>query len=196
MCGILGLVHAHPPTPEQATDAIAKIARRGPDHSQNLQITEDTWFAHARLSIIDLSDNGNQPYQFEHLFITYNGMIYNYKELRDQRDAAINALLGSSQMVEYQAIIDTYKDQFNKLRQSRRDAIDNAVTQTRKILTPKQLELYDKMRPDRKDGWRKPHYDHKPDRRPDNHSPKGAPGEGPASEDQADAPEPPVADQD
>ncbi|HAI11046.1 MAG TPA: hypothetical protein DCM28_05035 [Phycisphaerales bacterium] len=119
-----------------------------------------------------------------------------YKELRDQRDAAINALLGTSQMVEYQAIIDTYKDQFNKLRQSRRDAIDNAVAQTRKILTPKQLELYDKMRPDRKDGWRKPHYDHKPDRRPDNHSPKGAPGEGPASEDQTDVPEPPIADQD
>ena len=83
MCGILGLVHAHPPTPEQATDAIAKIARRGPDHSQSLQITEDTWFAHARLSIIDLSDNGNQPYQFEHLFITFNGIIYNYKDLRE-----------------------------------------------------------------------------------------------------------------
>jgi asparagine synthase (glutamine-hydrolysing) len=83
MCGILGLVHAHPPTPKQATDAIAKIARRGPDHTQNLQITEDTWFAHARLSIIDLSVSGNQPYQFEHLFITFNGVIYNYKELRE-----------------------------------------------------------------------------------------------------------------
>ena len=60
MCGILGLVHAHPPTPKQATDAIAKIARRGPDHTKNLQITEDTWFAHARLSIIDLSVSGSQ----------------------------------------------------------------------------------------------------------------------------------------
>lgn len=99
-----------------------------------------------------------------------------YQELRDQRDAAINALLGSSQMVEYQAIIDTYKDQFNKLRQTRRDAIANAVAETRKILTPKQLELYDQLRPDKSDGWRKPPFDHKPDHGSgsDHHSHKGA----------------------
>ena len=83
MCGILGLVHARPLPYNQVTDAIAKIVRRGPDHTQNLQITEDTWFAHARLSIIDLSVSGNQPYQFEHLCITFNGVIYNYKELRE-----------------------------------------------------------------------------------------------------------------
>ncbi len=112
-----------------------------------------------------------------------------YKQLRDQRDAAINTLLGPSQMTEYQAIMDTYREQFNKLRQSRRDAIDKAVEQTRKMLTPKQLEIYDKMRPN-KDGWRKPHFDHGPDRGPGghgghgSHSPKGAPGE-------ADAKQPP-----
>ena len=55
MCGILGLVHAQPPTPSQAKYAIAKIARRGPDHMDSHQIDDDAWFAHSRLSIIDLS---------------------------------------------------------------------------------------------------------------------------------------------
>lgn len=126
-----------------------------------------------------------------------------YKQLRDQRDAAINTLLGPSQMTEYQAIMDTYREQFGKLRQSRRDAIAKAVEETRKILTPKQLEIYDKMRPDKKDGWRKPHFDHGPDRGPgghggpESHSPKGAPGEPdthqppppPDSPDDSDTPE-------
>lgn len=121
-----------------------------------------------------------------------------YQELREQRDAAINALLGPSQMVEYQAIIDTYKDQFNKLRQSRREAIDNAVAQTRKILTPRQLELYDKLRPENKDGWRKPPFDHGPDHGPGSghahYPPKGAQAD---HEDtpQPDTPQTPAPDQ-
>jgi Spy/CpxP family protein refolding chaperone len=100
-----------------------------------------------------------------------------YQELRDQRDAAINALLQPSQVTEYQAINDTYKEQFNKLRQSRRDAIDKAVAQTRKILTAQQIELYDKLRPQNKDGWRKPPYDHGPDHGPNFRSGQGAPPE-------------------
>jgi asparagine synthase (glutamine-hydrolysing) len=82
MCGILGLVHAQPPTSDQAKHAMAKIARRGPDHLDSHQINDNTWFAHSRLSIIDLSEKGHQPYQFDHLVITFNGVIYNYKELR------------------------------------------------------------------------------------------------------------------
>ena len=38
--------------------------------------------AHNRLSIIDLSDNGNQPFVFKSLKIIFNGEIYNYIELR------------------------------------------------------------------------------------------------------------------
>ena len=82
MCGILGLIHAQPPIPDQAKSAMNKIARRGPDHLDGNQVTEDTWFAHARLSIIDLSTNGHQPYQYDHLVITFNGVIYNYKKLK------------------------------------------------------------------------------------------------------------------
>jgi len=43
-------------------------------------------FAHRRLSIIDLSEAGHQPMcdSTEQLWITYNGEIYNYVELREE----------------------------------------------------------------------------------------------------------------
>jgi asparagine synthase (glutamine-hydrolysing) len=39
---------------------------------------------HRRLSVIDLSTDGHQPFEFEGLYLTYNGEIYNYIELRDE----------------------------------------------------------------------------------------------------------------
>ena len=91
---------------------------------------------------------------------------HHYKELKDQRDTAINNLLKPEQLIEYQAILDTYKEQTNALRQARHKAIENAVAQTKKILTPKQQELYEKLRPDKKGGWHKPPFEHRPDHKP------------------------------
>ncbi|MGZ3921879.1 MAG: asparagine synthase (glutamine-hydrolyzing), partial [Bacteroidia bacterium] len=47
-------------------------------------------FAHRRLSIIDLNDTGHQPMcaANEKLWITYNGEIYNYIELRKELQGA------------------------------------------------------------------------------------------------------------
>lgn len=39
---------------------------------------------HRRLSIIDLSSHGHQPFTFQKLHLVYNGEIYNYIELRDE----------------------------------------------------------------------------------------------------------------
>lgn len=41
-------------------------------------------FGHRRLSILDLSSAGHQPFNWKHLWITYNGEVYNYVELRDE----------------------------------------------------------------------------------------------------------------
>lgn len=40
--------------------------------------------AHRRLSILDLSPLGHQPMEFENLVITYNGEVYNFKEIRNE----------------------------------------------------------------------------------------------------------------
>ena len=39
---------------------------------------------HRRLSIIDLSSHGHQPFSYENLSLVYNGEIFNYIELRDE----------------------------------------------------------------------------------------------------------------
>lgn len=43
---------------------------------------EKVFLAHRRLSIIDLSEEANQPMSFMHYSISYNGEIYNYKDVQ------------------------------------------------------------------------------------------------------------------
>ena len=40
--------------------------------------------AHRRLAILDLSPLGHQPMEYDNLVITYNGEIYNFKEIRKE----------------------------------------------------------------------------------------------------------------
>jgi asparagine synthase (glutamine-hydrolysing) len=64
------------------------LRHRGPDASGVWSDAEAT-LGHARLSIIDLSASANQPMQLPGLpvSITYNGEIFNYRELRTQLTA-------------------------------------------------------------------------------------------------------------
>ncbi len=66
---------------DETTDAIkSKTPRLENNFNANLG------FGFRRLSILDLSENGHQPMQFEEagLQIVFNGEIYNYIELRDE----------------------------------------------------------------------------------------------------------------
>ncbi len=70
MCGIAGAIGT------KAYDIADKQRHRGPD---NFSVNET--FAHNRLSIIDLSEQGNQPMIEGQYELTFNGEVYNYKEL-------------------------------------------------------------------------------------------------------------------
>ena len=62
------------------------LVHRGPD-GEGHWISDDNFlgFGHRRLSIIDLSENGDQPMHYLNRYtIVFNGEIYNYKELRTQ----------------------------------------------------------------------------------------------------------------
>jgi asparagine synthase (glutamine-hydrolysing) len=79
MCGIVGTNF----NSNSFDKALELLNHRGPDNSGVLKY-RDNCFSHARLSIIDLDSEANQPMEFDDIIITFNGEIYNYKELIKQ----------------------------------------------------------------------------------------------------------------
>jgi asparagine synthase (glutamine-hydrolysing) len=87
MCGIFGVLSldkTNSPSEEIAYQALKKMQHRGPDALIVSKITDQLVFGHARLSILDLGEQSNQPFDYEHLSIVFNGEIYNYIELREE----------------------------------------------------------------------------------------------------------------
>lgn len=86
MCGIAGFVDFNKNSTELDVKAmIAPLNHRGPDGEGTLLLKNSDaviGFGHKRLSIIDLSNNGKQPMSLDHLHITFNGEIYNYREIK------------------------------------------------------------------------------------------------------------------
>ncbi len=86
MCGISGVIKLDSSSPDrdQLTKMIATLRHRGPDAS-GVQVLGQAGLAHARLSIIDLK-GGAQPMSTidGRYWITFNGEIFNYLELREE----------------------------------------------------------------------------------------------------------------
>ena len=86
MCGIVGFRSRDnfPSLKERFLKPAKRLAHRGPDDS-GLFIDEHAGvgLAHRRLSIIDLSSAGHQPMKSDDgkVLISYNGEIYNFKEI-------------------------------------------------------------------------------------------------------------------
>lgn len=86
MCGIVGHVSSgNKVSREKLIKAVNTISHRGPDHCGIwTNSNKSVGFAHARLSIIDLSSEASQP-MISHdgkYIVTFNGEIYNYKEVK------------------------------------------------------------------------------------------------------------------
>jgi asparagine synthase (glutamine-hydrolysing) len=86
MCGIAGMFNLDGAvvTPDSLRGMIRMLAHRGPDDT-GFHVESNIGLAHARLSIIDLA-GGQQPMCNEDasLWITFNGEIFNYLELREE----------------------------------------------------------------------------------------------------------------
>ena len=82
MCGICGFTGKLENREDVLKNMTAVITHRGPD-SEGFYIDDSVNMGFRRLSIIDL-DSGHQPIYNEDktLVLTFNGEIYNYKELR------------------------------------------------------------------------------------------------------------------
>ena len=85
MCGICGLVNFNKRKPDQRQldNLMNSISQRGRD-SYGIFKEENIFLGHHRLSIIDTSPLSNQPMEFDDHILVFNGVIYNYKDLRER----------------------------------------------------------------------------------------------------------------
>ena len=85
MCGIAGVAYRDglPVDRKVVARMGACLRHRGPD-DEGVYTGAGVGLAHTRLSIIDLSESGRQPMQSEdgRYAISYNGEVYNFRELR------------------------------------------------------------------------------------------------------------------
>lgn len=86
MCGIFGQISIEGNIKTQKQKflyTLNMLNHRGPD-DEGSYINNKIAFGHKRLSIIDLSKSGKQPMlsKNKNHIISYNGEIYNYKELK------------------------------------------------------------------------------------------------------------------
>lgn len=104
MCGLAGFT-GFENNVQLAQNANTIQAHRGPDN-------QSTWndnfiaLAHQRLSIIDLSEEANQPFHKNDFVIIFNGEIYNYKELQSKLQTEKNVTFISSSDTE--VILELY----------------------------------------------------------------------------------------
>lgn len=108
MCGICGIVGANSfSTIERMTSS---LAHRGPDGSGVERFPAARLeLGHRRLSIIDLSLRGRQPMANEDgsLWISFNGEIYNYRELKAQVDLARHRFASET---DTEVVLHLYED--------------------------------------------------------------------------------------
>lgn len=102
MCGFVGVLSSQPIDLGCLHTSLRTISHRGPDGSGLVLARRDglmdihyneqmppaandvnTAIAHRRLSILDISDLASQPMQAQGVAICFNGVIYNFAELRD-----------------------------------------------------------------------------------------------------------------
>lgn len=93
MCGIAGRIYYDNEAAQMQNckkflaDCSEHLGRRGPDSQGYTTVDSDhasVIICHNRLAIQDLSASGHQPAEFDGIVITFNGMIYNFVELRNE----------------------------------------------------------------------------------------------------------------
>jgi asparagine synthase (glutamine-hydrolysing) len=86
MCGIFGFVSHHSesvPEKDRLRETANLMQHRGPD-ARGFYVEPGIAFVHTRLSLLDLSERGNQPFwdKENRYALIYNGEIYNFRDLQ------------------------------------------------------------------------------------------------------------------
>ncbi|MDE2448024.1 MAG: asparagine synthase (glutamine-hydrolyzing) [Gammaproteobacteria bacterium] len=105
MCGICGFSWRDERLIERMKSL---LVHRGPD-DHGTYVAEGVSLGHRRLSIVDLSEGGRQPLSNEDgtVWITFNGEIYNHRELRSRLESKGHVFRSRS---DTEAIVHAYEE--------------------------------------------------------------------------------------
>jgi asparagine synthase (glutamine-hydrolysing) len=81
MCGFAVYTGSDKMTRLKAASEFQKIKYRGPDNSLYAELPGKGWMGFHRLKIMDVSDDGNQPMEYDDIYLVANGEVYNYPQL-------------------------------------------------------------------------------------------------------------------
>ncbi|MDP7627407.1 MAG: asparagine synthase (glutamine-hydrolyzing) [SAR202 cluster bacterium] len=111
MCGILGIQTKTIPASMKLLEEMTRtLTHRGPDAQKCELFPEyNVGLGHTRLSIIDLTESGNQPMSNQEgsIWVVFNGEIYNHVQLRSHLQTHGHKFNGSS---DTEVIIHSYQE--------------------------------------------------------------------------------------
>ena len=81
MCGFAIYTGSDSKIRLQVASEFQKLKYRGPDNTKIEDLGEKGWLGFHRLKIMDITDDGNQPLQYQNIHLICNGEVYNYKSL-------------------------------------------------------------------------------------------------------------------
>ena len=83
MCAVFGIIGEY--EEQKAKYALSLMHHRGPDFCGVVQ-EKNLFFAHNLLGIMDTSTDARQPFSYQNILLSFNGEIYNFKELKSELD--------------------------------------------------------------------------------------------------------------
>ncbi len=133
MCGIAGKLYfdwQRTVTQQELLAMSATLVHRGPD-GEGTWIEGPVGFAHRRLAIIDLHEEAKQPMCNEDgsVWITFNGEIYNYQELRQTLESVGHVFRTKS---DTETIVHAYEEYGRDCVQKLRGMFAFAIWDSRK----------------------------------------------------------------
>ncbi|QSE98449.1 asparagine synthase (glutamine-hydrolyzing) [Fulvivirga lutea] len=103
MCGIAGIYGNFKNQEITIRNITNKLKHRGPDsEGYYVNTTSGIALGHRRLSILDLSENGNQPFysHCKRYVMVYNGEVFNYKEIASNLNINLKTNCDSEAIIE------------------------------------------------------------------------------------------------
>ncbi len=113
MCAVFGIIGEY--DENQAKSALSKLSHRGPDYCGITQ-SKNLFFSHQRLSILDMNERSHQPLQHKNILLSFNGEIYNFKELKEELACGFKFKTQSDSEVIIAAYLKWGVDFVSKLR--------------------------------------------------------------------------------